>query len=329
MTKSLRPGKIFVDWSQNNPAKTTVAPYSLRARDEPTVSTPLDWDEVAAGRASSRFTAAEVLRPGRRARRSVRADPGRRGPDAAHARRWLLVSRLSPLDWRVVASGTELRGGRDVQRCRCRLGRPRPRRPAAPLGPPQATARRGPAGLRRQRLPRRGDGRHRRAGRGVQAGALPALPGQARAVPRPARHPGRDAARRGHRRAGRHRRQPRAHPRRAHRLLRLRRPQRRRRRVPAHLRDRPGQRAGRARPGRGGRPRRRCRPSPTPSPATPGSTGPRPNCCRPPSPARRRWRPGGGWPATGRSRRPTPSGCSNRCCGGASRTSRARATRPH
>jgi bifunctional non-homologous end joining protein LigD len=47
MTKSLRPGKVFMDWSQNNPAKTTVTVYSLRARDEPTVSTPLTWDEVA------------------------------------------------------------------------------------------------------------------------------------------------------------------------------------------------------------------------------------------------------------------------------------------
>jgi bifunctional non-homologous end joining protein LigD len=60
MTKSLRPGKIFVDWSQNNPAKTTVAPYSLRAKDTPTVSTPLTWDEVAAGEHLS-FTAGEVL----------------------------------------------------------------------------------------------------------------------------------------------------------------------------------------------------------------------------------------------------------------------------
>ncbi len=60
MTKSLRPGKIFVDWSQNNPAKTTVAPYSLRARDEPTVSTPLTWDEVEAG-GMLRFTSDEVL----------------------------------------------------------------------------------------------------------------------------------------------------------------------------------------------------------------------------------------------------------------------------
>jgi bifunctional non-homologous end joining protein LigD len=60
MTKSLRGGKVFVDWSQNNPAKTTVAPYSLRARDAPTVSTPLHWDEVEAG-GTPRFTADEVL----------------------------------------------------------------------------------------------------------------------------------------------------------------------------------------------------------------------------------------------------------------------------
>jgi bifunctional non-homologous end joining protein LigD len=60
MTKSLRPGKIFVDWSQNNPAKTTVAPYSIRARDEPTVSTPLTWDEVSEA-GLLRFTTAQVL----------------------------------------------------------------------------------------------------------------------------------------------------------------------------------------------------------------------------------------------------------------------------
>ncbi|MFC5829965.1 non-homologous end-joining DNA ligase [Nonomuraea insulae] len=46
MTKKARPGKVFIDWSQNNPAKTTVAPYSLRARERPTVSTPLTWKEV-------------------------------------------------------------------------------------------------------------------------------------------------------------------------------------------------------------------------------------------------------------------------------------------
>jgi bifunctional non-homologous end joining protein LigD len=60
MAKDLRPNKIFVDWSQNNPAKTTVAPYSLRAKSTPTVSTPLTWDEVASGEHLS-FTADEVL----------------------------------------------------------------------------------------------------------------------------------------------------------------------------------------------------------------------------------------------------------------------------
>jgi bifunctional non-homologous end joining protein LigD len=60
MTKSLRPGKVLVDWSQNNPAKTTVAPYSLRARSQQTVSTPVTWDEVAAGE-ELRFMAGEVL----------------------------------------------------------------------------------------------------------------------------------------------------------------------------------------------------------------------------------------------------------------------------
>jgi bifunctional non-homologous end joining protein LigD len=60
MAKALRPRKIFVDWSQNNPAKTTVAPYSLRAKEHPTVSTPLTWEEVEAGGAIA-FTADEVL----------------------------------------------------------------------------------------------------------------------------------------------------------------------------------------------------------------------------------------------------------------------------
>jgi bifunctional non-homologous end joining protein LigD len=46
MEKALRPGKVLVDWSQNNTAKTTVAPYSLRARPQATVSTPLRWTEV-------------------------------------------------------------------------------------------------------------------------------------------------------------------------------------------------------------------------------------------------------------------------------------------
>ena len=60
MAKNLRHGKVFVDWSQNNAAKTTVAPYSLRARPRPTVSTPLDWAEVASGPPLT-FTAPDVL----------------------------------------------------------------------------------------------------------------------------------------------------------------------------------------------------------------------------------------------------------------------------
>ncbi|ASW53319.1 non-homologous end-joining DNA ligase [Plantactinospora sp. KBS50] len=65
MAKKLRPGKVFIDWSQNSAAKTTVTAYSLRAAARPTVSTPLTWDEVedavAAGGAVRQFTAAEVL----------------------------------------------------------------------------------------------------------------------------------------------------------------------------------------------------------------------------------------------------------------------------
>ncbi|WP_227984464.1 ATP-dependent DNA ligase [Nocardia spumae] len=47
MAKAARPGKIFLDWSQNNPSKTTIAPYSLRGRDHPTVAAPRSWDEIA------------------------------------------------------------------------------------------------------------------------------------------------------------------------------------------------------------------------------------------------------------------------------------------
>ncbi len=47
MSKALRKGKVFVDWSQNDEHKTTICVYSLRAKEEPTVSTPVTWDEVA------------------------------------------------------------------------------------------------------------------------------------------------------------------------------------------------------------------------------------------------------------------------------------------
>ena len=66
MAKKLRRGKVFVDWSQNDQHKTTVAVYSLRARERPTASTPLEWEEVedAAEREDPKalsFEASEVL----------------------------------------------------------------------------------------------------------------------------------------------------------------------------------------------------------------------------------------------------------------------------
>jgi len=67
MKKVERKGKVFVDWSQNHQRKTTVAVYSLRARERPTVSTPLSWEEVerAVGKddaASLVFEAGDVLK---------------------------------------------------------------------------------------------------------------------------------------------------------------------------------------------------------------------------------------------------------------------------
>jgi bifunctional non-homologous end joining protein LigD len=66
MKKRLRGGKVLIDWSQNHPVKTTVAVYSLRARPEPTVSTPVTWDEITACASEGdpsllRFTADQVL----------------------------------------------------------------------------------------------------------------------------------------------------------------------------------------------------------------------------------------------------------------------------
>jgi bifunctional non-homologous end joining protein LigD len=49
MTKARRRGKVFFDWSQNAGSKTTVAPYSLRGKERPTVAAPLTWEEVEEG----------------------------------------------------------------------------------------------------------------------------------------------------------------------------------------------------------------------------------------------------------------------------------------
>ncbi len=66
MTKDLRTGKVFIDWSQNDDSKTTVCVYSLRARPRPTVSTPVTWEEIEAVAASGDpddlvFEATDVL----------------------------------------------------------------------------------------------------------------------------------------------------------------------------------------------------------------------------------------------------------------------------
>ena len=63
MTRALRPGKVLVGWSQNSFHKTTIAPYSLRGRARPTVSTPLSWAELEAASSLDdlTFEAAEVL----------------------------------------------------------------------------------------------------------------------------------------------------------------------------------------------------------------------------------------------------------------------------
>jgi bifunctional non-homologous end joining protein LigD len=64
MAKDLRVGKVLVDWSQNDESKTTSGVYSLRAREHPTVSTPVTWDEVESGvddPDAIRFTTDDVL----------------------------------------------------------------------------------------------------------------------------------------------------------------------------------------------------------------------------------------------------------------------------
>ena len=64
MRKTDRTGKVFIDWSQNTRHKTTIAPYSMRARPRPTVSTPVSWDEVeecASGSNPLVFEAGDVL----------------------------------------------------------------------------------------------------------------------------------------------------------------------------------------------------------------------------------------------------------------------------
>ncbi len=97
MTKSLRKGRVFIDWSQNDAHKTTINVYSPRAMASPTVSTPLRWDEVRACASAEdpeilSFETGEVLRARRRARRPVRAGaelgPGIATDLKSGSRRW-------------------------------------------------------------------------------------------------------------------------------------------------------------------------------------------------------------------------------------------------
>jgi bifunctional non-homologous end joining protein LigD len=67
MQKALRGGKVFVDWSQNDTHKTTVNVYSLRAKEHPTVSTPVSWDEIESAHKNKKaallyFEATDVLK---------------------------------------------------------------------------------------------------------------------------------------------------------------------------------------------------------------------------------------------------------------------------
>ena len=88
MTKAVRAGRVFVDWSQNNAAKTTIAPYSLRGRAEPTVAAPRTWAELDAPELRQlRFD--EVL-----ARVAADGDPlAPVEPDASHALTSYLAKR--------------------------------------------------------------------------------------------------------------------------------------------------------------------------------------------------------------------------------------------
>ncbi len=65
MTKAKRPGKVFLDWSQNTGSKTTISPYSLRGKGRPYVAAPVTWEEVEEGAeepgALTQLTSVEVL----------------------------------------------------------------------------------------------------------------------------------------------------------------------------------------------------------------------------------------------------------------------------
>jgi bifunctional non-homologous end joining protein LigD len=73
-TKSRRQGRVLIDWSQNDPHKTTASVYTLRAKDRPTASTPLEWDEVEAAAESGDATAFVFTIDDLRARIAAKGD---------------------------------------------------------------------------------------------------------------------------------------------------------------------------------------------------------------------------------------------------------------
>jgi bifunctional non-homologous end joining protein LigD len=148
MTKSLRPGKVLIDWSQNDPHKTTVCVYSLRARERPTISTPLHWDEVQRGERRRREPQLSLEPTELLARVERDGD--------LHASLLTLVQRLPDL------SGSD--APRTVNKERARKGRERARgkaRSSAPASTREAsssrrggprTGRPGPLGRTREQL---------------------------------------------------------------------------------------------------------------------------------------------------------------------------------
>ncbi|MEU4666365.1 hypothetical protein AB0F91_00010 [Amycolatopsis sp. NPDC023774] len=92
VAKDLRANKVFIDWSQNHVAKTTIAAYSLHGRDTPTASTPITWEEVRAWR-----TPAEFSRRRAAPRRGARRPAGRAGRHPRGVARPLIRRGRAPL----------------------------------------------------------------------------------------------------------------------------------------------------------------------------------------------------------------------------------------
>ena len=134
MTKARRTGRVLIDWSQNDSRKTTVCVYSLRARERPTVSTPVEWDEVRAA-LDSGDPGNAGLRGGRRARARARARrPVRARPVARPGAAGDLRARATPAPLRRSGRSADARRdpGRSGTRRRSEPPARAPRAPACP-----------------------------------------------------------------------------------------------------------------------------------------------------------------------------------------------------